>query len=104
MGLVLSPLILQRWGWRALFYTFGLLGGPLLLLWSLVVPGQQAQQQAQQAQQQQQQQSSGGATPSSISLLSLLSKPATWAIIIVNFINHWGEAMLLGMRGALDFI
>ena len=35
---MLSPLILQCFGWRALFYLFGVLGVPLLALWAAVVP------------------------------------------------------------------
>ena len=46
---------------------------------ALVLLGHASLQQAQQAQQQ-----------APISLLALMSKPATWAIIVVNFINHFG--------------
>jgi MFS family permease len=84
LGLVLSPFILQKFGWRALFYVFGLAGAPLLLLWFSLVPGAAARQQGQQAQQAQQ-----------ISVGTLLSKPATWAIIAVNFINHFGYFIYL---------
>lgn len=84
MGLLLSPLILQHYGWRALFYLFGLAGAPLLLMWALVVPGRK------------QEAGSGGAagaaaaaaapgSGSKVGVLTLLSKPATWAIIIANF-------------------
>lgn len=45
MGLVLSPLILQRFGWRALFYVFGVVGLPLYLIWQAVVPGSPPQRQ-----------------------------------------------------------
>ena len=38
VGLLISPWILHRFGWRALFYIFGVLGAPLLLMWTLVVP------------------------------------------------------------------
>ena len=38
LGLVLSPLLLQAFGWRSLFLIFGALGGPLLLMWNLCVP------------------------------------------------------------------
>ena len=44
---MLSPLIVQHFGWRALFYIFGLAGAPLLALWFSVVPP--PQQQPQQA-------------------------------------------------------
>ena len=38
LGLVLSPLLLSAFGWRTLFLVFGVFGGPLLLLWQLMVP------------------------------------------------------------------
>ena len=41
LGLVLSPLLLQAYGWRSLFLIFGVLGGPLLLMWNLCVPAVQ---------------------------------------------------------------
>ncbi|GAB4816678.1 hypothetical protein N2152v2_003724 [Parachlorella kessleri] len=98
LGLVLSPLILQRFGWRALFYIFGLVGAPLLLLWTLAVPGLKEQQQQQQGQPL----AAGQPTPGkqqqsqqAISLVDLMSKPATWAIIVVNFINHFGYFIYL---------
>jgi predicted MFS family arabinose efflux permease len=84
VGLLLSPLILQRYGWRALFYLFGLAGAPLLALWMLVVPNTPPANPS----------SAGGsgsgsaAGGSSVTLRQLMSKRATWAIIIANF----GEA------------
>lgn len=33
-----SPLLLSAFGWRALFYIFGFLGLPLLLVWQALVP------------------------------------------------------------------
>lgn len=74
VGLLLSPLILQRFGWRALFYLFGVAGAPLLLLWMLVVPGRAPAGGGGGA---------GGA--GGIGLGQLMSKPATWAIIVANF-------------------
>lgn len=89
MGLLLSPLILQHFGWRALFYLFGLAGAPLLAMWALVVPGRKQEAGGTAAGS-----GSGSAgaaaaagTPGSskVGVLRLLSKPATWAIIIANF-------------------
>lgn len=45
VGLVLSPLILSAFGWRTLFLAFGIFGGPLLLLWQLMVPNKRSPQQ-----------------------------------------------------------
>lgn len=38
LGLLVSPLLLHRFGWRALFYIFGFLGAPLLGVWQATVP------------------------------------------------------------------
>lgn len=38
VGLLVSPLVLAAVGWRPLFYMYGLLGLPLLLLWMKMVP------------------------------------------------------------------
>jgi predicted MFS family arabinose efflux permease len=101
LGLALSPLIVQALGWRALFYAFGVLGGPLVLLWALVVPERARRAQAAQ--------SGGGmegaASPqrrgapaeggAGVGLGDLLSSTAVWAIIVANFVNHWGYFMYL---------
>lgn len=76
MGLLLSPLILQHFGWRALFYLFGFAGIPLLVLWMLVVPNAPPPAPSSGA---------GGSGGSSVTLRQLMSKRATWAIIIANF-------------------
>ena len=39
LGLALSPVLLAKLGWRALFVIYGILGGPLLAMWLLAVPG-----------------------------------------------------------------
>lgn len=101
LGLLLSPLILQAYGWRALFYAFGLLGAPLLAFWLAAVPrAPQAPQaaaagrQEQAAVQQEQETAAAGAAPQSVDIADLLRSKAVWAIIVVNFVNHWG-----GLRG-----
>ncbi|WIA32968.1 hypothetical protein OEZ86_006131 [Tetradesmus obliquus] len=118
VGLVLSPLILVTFGWKALFYTFGLLGLPLMAVWLAIAPkpnkaaaaaaaGGDSTAEALQQQQQQQQQGSDASNSSSsssssssgqgeaVSVWQLLSHRATWAIIIVNIVNHWGYFIYL---------
>jgi MFS family permease len=98
VGLILSPIILLQFGWRALFYSFGLVGLPLVAYWLATVPSKPLQQQEQQQQQQQAAPSSseGGSGGSSrVSIWRLMSHPATWAIILVNFVNHWGYFIYL---------
>jgi MFS transporter, ACS family, solute carrier family 17 (sodium-dependent inorganic phosphate cotransporter), other len=38
VGLALSPLIIQNYGWHSLFLTYGVAGFPLLALWYLTMP------------------------------------------------------------------
>ena len=78
-GLALAPILLHTIGWRGLFYVFGLLGLPLLAVWLAVVPPQTPRALA-----------AGQAAPPKLSSLQMMSKSATWAIIVVNFVNHWG--------------
>eukprot|EP00887_Chlorella_sp_A99_P000660 scaffold5.g660.t1 len=102
LGLLASPLILQRLGWRWLFYIYGVLGAPLLLLWLATVPDAPPRR-AQQPQQQEQQQGQQPGPPSGaasgggggVTVATLLSKRATWAIIVANFVNHWGYFIYL---------
>lgn len=128
LGLLLSPLILINFGWRALFYTFGLCGIPLLLLWMAVVPGKDVpgilqQQEASlkttpttpppaasaaaaaavaaaggEREVSEEQQASKDVSSSSgadVTIWQLLSSRATWAIILVNIVNHWGYFIYL---------
>ncbi|GBF90924.1 anion transporter, chloroplastic-like [Raphidocelis subcapitata] len=101
IGLLLSPLILVTFGWRALFLVFGVLGAPLLAVWNAIVPdkprgdGGSSGGGGGGA-------SGGGAAEAgkdggsgSVTLGRLLSHPATWAIIVVNFVNHWGYFIYL---------
>lgn len=127
LGLLLSPLILINFGWRALFYTFGLCGIPLLLLWMAVVPGKEVPGILQQQEASLKTTSATPPPPASASAASaaaavgesvvagnqeaskdvsassgadvtigqLLSSRATWAIILVNIVNHWGYFIYL---------
>jgi MFS family permease len=89
VGLALSPLILQHYGWKALFYMFGLLGAPLLLLWNLVVPPSPPSVTSSSS-------NLESTLPSkAISVQDLLKNRPVWAIIIANVINHWGYFIYL---------
>jgi len=99
VALALSPLILQRWGWRALFYMFGALGAPLLALWVAVVPAAAAAAAPPQDGAAGASATSGGGgakgSGGSIALSALLTNRAVWAIIVANFVNHWGYFIYL---------
>ncbi|GLC37990.1 hypothetical protein PLESTB_000448400 [Pleodorina starrii] len=131
-GLILSPLLLMSYGWRGLFYVFGLLGLPLLLFWLKVVPDKppaaaaaaaaaaepagsgaaaasKASASAATAAAEASPSGSGGDASSSsssssgtgggggadVSVGRLLGSRATWAIIAVNVVNHFGYFIYL---------
>ena len=76
LGLILSPLLLSALGWRALFLIFGVFGGPLLMLWQLMVPDAPPQQpSAPQQPLQGQESAAGGQHPTH--LAPLRSSPST---------------------------
>ncbi len=74
-------MLLHTVGWRGLFYVFGLLGLPLLALWLKAVPPQTPKPRA------------GGQAAEKLSAFTMMSNSATWAIIAVNFVNHWGVCL-----------
>lgn len=116
VGLILSPLLLLSYGWRGLFYVFGLLGLPLLLFWLKVVPDSptvRAETGGQQTSLAGAAAASGKASPaevgtgeameatvppsvgSDVSIARMLSSSATWAIVVVNVVNHFGYFIYL---------
>lgn len=95
VGLILSPLILLQFGWRALFYTFGLVGVPLLAMWLASAPKPLPKAAPPPAAESPKAAAGGGDAKESVSVGQLLSHPATWAIIIVNIVNHWGYFIYL---------
>ena len=88
LGLLLSPFLIANYGWRSLFYVFGLMGLPVLLAWQRVVPEAGGGGAAATAAR-----SSGGG--GGIPISRLLSSPSTWAIFVANFVNHWGYFIYL---------
>ncbi|KIY98369.1 putative anion transporter 2 [Monoraphidium neglectum] len=98
VGLLVSPFILVSFGWRALFLLFGFLGAPLLAVWNATVPDKPpAAQQlaAASAAAAAGKPAGGGGGGNGVTLGRLLSHPATWAIVVVNFVNHWGYFIYL---------
>ena len=114
MGLLLSPILLLQFGWRSLFSVFGMLGGPLIAFWMATVPdtapgaaqklllrragagGSTSFGQARGGSGEASFRASGSSSPGTeVGVRELLSSSATWAIIIVNIVNHWGYFIYL---------
>eukprot|EP01024_Parvocaulis_polyphysoides_P021591 TRINITY_DN20226_c0_g2_i1.p1 TRINITY_DN20226_c0_g2~~TRINITY_DN20226_c0_g2_i1.p1 ORF type:complete len:369 (-),score=58.89 TRINITY_DN20226_c0_g2_i1:25-1044(-) len=85
VGLVLSPLIIEQFGWQALFYIFGLFGFPMFLLWNKIVPKYEPKINSDNIEEQQ-----------TIGIKRLLSTAPCWAIFVSHFMNNWGYFILLG--------
>ena len=89
VGLLLSPVLLESFGWRSVFYTFGALGLPMAAIWNAVVPDHRPSKEASRSTE------SSTDESSSVSIRALLSSPAVWAIITANVINHFGYFIYL---------
>jgi len=87
VGLLLSPLLIQQYGWRSLFFVFGAMGIPLLYIWSLVVPNPRRDGTSGAI--------SNQGTSEAVSLTEMLTTKAVWAIITANIVNHWGYFIYL---------
>jgi predicted MFS family arabinose efflux permease len=101
VGLALSPAIIAAQGWPALFLTFGCLGIPLLVLWWVFTPRSVTSNMASAKSAQEQANSNSissdtvAYSKSSPSLASFLRHKPVQAIIIANFVNHWGYFVYL---------
>jgi ACS family sodium-dependent inorganic phosphate cotransporter/ACS family sodium-dependent inorganic phosphate cotransporter-like MFS transporter 9 len=84
LGLLLSPLIVQRLGWPGLFYVFGALGLPVLAFWNAVVPEHNVVAGSLGP--------SAGPAPS-----AMLKSKAVWAIVVANSVNHCNYFIFLFM-------
>eukprot|EP00198_Chlamydomonas_reinhardtii_P002510 XP_001691846.1 predicted protein [Chlamydomonas reinhardtii] len=95
VGLVLSPLLLMTYGWRGLFLVFGVLGAPLLLFWLKAQPGPPHPTALQAPPCPLSASTSTTPPPPDVTVAKLLTSSATWAIIIVNIVNHFGYFIYL---------
>lgn len=90
VGLTLSPAIITAYGWHALFSVVSLLGLPLLLLWRVVQPSDSQVAAASSTLQ-----STKAPVQAQVPISKLLSCSAVQAIIVANFVNHWGYFIFL---------
>lgn len=106
IGLIVSPLIVAAAGWRRLFYSFSLMGLPVLFFWFVAVPKVKSSAVGENITIVEEEaivfkaNSSGRLVRSSskgvtVSVSQFLSNKATWAIIFANIVNHWGYFIYL---------
>ncbi|KAF8107086.1 hypothetical protein N665_0126s0006 [Sinapis alba] len=96
-GLGFSPMLIQKFGWPSVFYSFGSLGSIWFLLWLKYAysspkddPGLSEEEKKIIL---------GGSKPREpvtvIPWKLILSKPPVWALIISHFCHNWGTFILL---------
>ncbi|RLN22685.1 sialin [Panicum miliaceum] len=96
-GLAFSPLLIHKFGWPSVFYSFGSLGAVWLTTWAtkaysspLEDPGISAAEKKLITSQ-----SSAGEPVKTIPWKLILSKPPVWALIVSHFCHNWGTFILL---------
>ena len=87
LGLLVSPLLIASYGWRSIFYVFGALGLPALLVWQRFVPDPASVDGIAPKEK--------AAGAEAIPIRALVSSPSAWAIFLANFVNHWGYFIYL---------
>ncbi|XP_010426983.1 PREDICTED: ascorbate transporter, chloroplastic-like [Camelina sativa] len=96
-GLAFSPMLIHKFGWPSVFYSFGSLGSIWFMLWLKYAysspkddPGLSAEEKKVIL---------GGSKPREpvtvIPWKLILSKPPVWALIISHFCHNWGTFILL---------
>lgn len=96
-ALVVTPIIVEAYGWQWAFYSFAILGFIWAVLWFRITTSTPDQHPHISTQELAHIQSDGEAskTESAPPLLKLLKSPAILAIIVAHFCNNWSLFLLL---------
>jgi len=96
-ALVVTPYIVQAFGWEWAFYLFGLAGAVWYLFWRRMVTASPADHPTISAEELAE--IEAGATPKqsgdSVPWKALLASKSGWAIIVAHFCNNWSLYVLL---------
>ncbi|CAN0824888.1 Ascorbate transporter, chloroplastic [Linum grandiflorum] len=96
-GLALSPILIQKFGWPSVFYSFGSLGSIWFVLW--LKKAYSSPDLDPELSPQEKKLIMGGSTSkepvSVIPWKLILSKPPVWALIVSHFCHNWGTFILL---------
>ncbi|EFN57500.1 hypothetical protein CHLNCDRAFT_143059 [Chlorella variabilis] len=97
LGLALSPQMIASWGWSSVFYVFGAAGLAWYAWWDRhAAASPQDDPAIDEAELRYITRNTASAQPlTSIPWRLLLSKPATWALIVCHFCHNWGTFILL---------
>ncbi|KAF5199710.1 Ascorbate transporter protein [Thalictrum thalictroides] len=96
-GLAFSPILIHKFGWPSVFYSFGSLGSIWFALW--MRKAQSSPQEDPELSQEEKKLILGGSVSKSpVSVIPwklILSKAPVWALIISHFCHNWGTFILL---------
>ncbi|CAF2125897.1 unnamed protein product [Brassica napus] len=96
-GLGFSPMLIQKFGWPSVFYSFGSLGSIWFLLW--LKYAYSSPKDDPELSEEEKKIILGGSKPREpvtvIPWKLILSKPPVWALIISHFCHNWGTFILL---------
>lgn len=96
-GLAVSPILIQKFGWPSVFYSFGSLGSIWFTLWlkkAYSSPKEDPELRAEEKRHI----LGGSISKEAVSVIPwklILSKAPVWALIISHFCHNWGTFILL---------
>ncbi|GAY51499.1 hypothetical protein CUMW_134640 [Citrus unshiu] len=96
-GLAVSPILIQKFGWPSVFYSFGSLGSIWFALWlkkAYSSPKEDPELRAEEKRHI----LGGSISKEAVSVIPwklILSKAPVWALIISHFCHNWGTFILL---------
>ncbi|TQD83493.1 hypothetical protein C1H46_030934 [Malus baccata] len=96
-GLAVSPILIQKFKWPSVFYSFGSLGSIWLALWlnkAYSTPKEDPELSAEEKELIM----GGNISKEPVKVIPwklILSKPPVWALIVCHFCHNWGTFILL---------
>ncbi|KAG9135421.1 hypothetical protein Leryth_007186 [Lithospermum erythrorhizon] len=96
-GLAFSPILIQKFGWPSVFYSFGSLGSIWFALW-LMKAHSSPNEDPELSAEEKRLILGGSASKEPVSTIPwklILSKGPVWALIISHFCHNWGTFILL---------
>lgn len=98
-ALVVTPWIIEHYGWPWAFYSFGALGLVWVVAWQLLVTA--SPEENPRVSPEELRAIRAGGEPAADAprppMLPFLASPAVWAIILSHFCNNWGGYVMLGL-------
>jgi len=98
-ALLVTPLIVQAWGWQWAFYSFGLVGVVWFFIWWPIVSATPDEHTRLSAAEREEIEAGMPAenpdAPPAPTILELLRHRSVWAIIVAHFCNNWSLYVLL---------